>query len=345
MDTKLLVLNKFYNKVKQIDEKISMMKSFAYSLPDFNKTKQKYIETIESLELPSNPVILDDQLIFQIYGEQKAVIFKNIHSIGFCKDLKVRATITNLIALMNGTKQKAVNETAKARRLPDGTYRGISKTMMVRKEQNLNELIAQKVAIARRMSDGSFKGIEKTLKTKKDKNINKAAAYKTAAARRMPDGSFKGAYKTAQTRRQRGYASTKYGAPCVYQHKEGYWIVMRSMWEWAYAYWLDSQNIRWRYESTNLVVNGKSHIPDFTINDCEYHEIKPEKMVDEKLDKNYISKYNIKVITEKDFNFKQYRAQAERYRIDGSDSFRKNFRLQGSLRYLHARYPQLYSKQ
>lgn len=331
MITKLSPLDRFNAKADYIKQKIRDLKTFAYTLPESNKTRDKYIRIIEQAEAPINPQVVDGHIIYSIYGKEKKIPIAKANHLVFCRDKEMRATITNLSALMSGKKQEAVNVVALMRREPDGTYRGIDKTMRVREEMGLNGLIAQKTAVTRRMPDGSFKGTDKTLKTKRDNGINAIAAKKTAAARRNEDGTFRGAYKTAQTRRQRGYLSTKYGAPCAYQHQDGYWIVMRSMWEWGYAYWLDSQGISWTYESTVLYVNGKSHIPDFTINGNEHHEIKPKNMVDERLGHDYITKYNIKVVTEQDFNFKAYRSQAEGYRLDDANSFRKDFRLQGSV--------------
>ena len=138
----------------------------------------------------------------------------------------------------------------------------------------------------------------------------------------MADGSFSGAFKTATTRRQRGFLSSIYGSPCVYQHHSGKWIVMRSMWEWTYALFLDSQAIKWDYENIQLIDSiQKCHIPDFTIysqhlsSAIEFHEVKPSKFLD-RLNSEYLSEFPIKVITENNFNFNANRTIAGKYKID-----------------------------
>jgi hypothetical protein len=331
MDTTSLIIDRFNKRVLEIELKINALRAYADSLPESNKTKLKYINAINSVEIPRNPTVVDKTICYEIYGIKKIKQIKQIRYIGFYRDGRMTATITNLCALMSGKKQIAVSSVVAMRRQEDGSYRGIDKTMKVREDKNLNGLIAQKVANSRRMSDGSYRGIDKTVRTKKEKGIYSIAAQKTAETRRLSDGTFKGAQKTAETRRQRGYLSTKYGAPCLYQRNSGRWLVMRSMWEWVYAKWLDDNEYEWEYESTVLVTNGKAHVPDFTVNKTEYHEIKPKKFVEERLETQYLIEHSIKVVTEQDFNFNTHKSEAQRYRLNDSNSFRKDHRLQGRI--------------
>jgi hypothetical protein len=295
----------FNNRVKEILERKQILLDFALNLPETNKTKQKYITTVNQIE-PPKLIAIDGRLAeIEIYGEIRKINrwHVSIMPLTICK--KKVATISNLSALMSGAKQKAVASCAKSRRMPDGTYKGIDSMMKTRIDRGINGLIAQKVALARRMPDGTYKGHQATLKTKRDNGIHEIAAKKTALSRRMPDGTYSGSHKTATTRRQRGYGHHHFGKFCLYHSNAGKWIVMRSTWEWLYAKYLDDNGFVWEYEPHQLPVGEKKHLPDFLIEGVGYLEIKPTHFIYDRLEKEYIEKYNVTIVTEKDFNFKK----------------------------------------
>ena len=51
-------------------------------------------------------------------------------------------------------------------------------------------------------------------------------------------------------------------------------IDMRSSWEVSYAKWLDSKEIKWKYEPSFKLSNGKIYTPDFKLEDGTIVEIK-----------------------------------------------------------------------
>ena len=62
------------------------------------------------------------------------------------------------------------------------------------------------------------------------------------------------------------------GIQGYYKKKDGSNVWLRSTWEYIYAKWLDSQDIKWDYEKTSYKLsNGELYRPDFTIyQDIEY---------------------------------------------------------------------------
>jgi hypothetical protein len=188
-----------------------------------------------------------------------------------------------------------------------------------KKRFNIFAESSKKTAASRRLPDGSYKGMDKTHETKLKNNSYVTGAQKIAKARRMPDGTYKGALKSIINRKTG--KGRRFSYFCKYTKKDGTEIIMRSTWEWSFAYMLDLKNLNWRYESEPIVEGGHYYIPDFWVDGLGLVEIKPERYLSE-LKEDLIKKYNIIVITEKnqEWPIKKYSNLAKKYIIDQKDT-------------------------
>lgn len=236
--------------------------------------------------------------------------------ISFCGHSQYRADITAIEAKVSGKHQELVNRITKMRRQNDGSYAGIDKTTQTKKANNTFAIAAKKTAAARREVDGSYRGIDKTVKTKTQNGTFYEAAKKTAATRRLPDGTYSGTEKTIRHPNSVIKKGRRRSVPCVYITKSGENIIMRSSWEWAFAKLLDEKQMEWKYEPETIVWRGKIKIPDFWILGIGLVEIKPKKFLKE-VDAEFITKYNITVVTEEcqEFPFFKYVKEAKEYRV------------------------------
>lgn len=274
------------------------------------KSLIKYQGVIEQLQYPVFLEIKSEEnlYIFQLpNGGLHKIVHLRPDSRCFTSSRAMRGLVSAMASLMSGKKQKAVTQTALDRRMPNGEYRGIDRTMETRRKNGTNDVIARKVALARRMPDGTFKGADKSF-------LNHS------------------------------FNNGRRGRLVPYQTKCGAWICLRSGFEWCVAAWLDDQSLNWSYEPCYINRYGHYYFPDFFVQGIGLVEVKPIFWTSEVKNNPLIQDLNILVINDTHESIKKYYGQAKRNFLDGKNYFPVFGRTGTCFRYMYDEKSQLYCR-